>query len=45
MSHDILIRGGTSSTAAAPPGRRADVAIDDGRIAAIAPDLGATRRR
>ena len=37
--HDILIRGGPCSTAAAAPGVPGDIAISDGRIAAIGPRL------
>lgn len=38
---DLLVRGGTVVTAGGS--RRADVAVEDGRIAAIEPDLGGLR--
>jgi N-acyl-D-aspartate/D-glutamate deacylase len=43
MSNDVVIRGGTvvDGTGAAP--RRADVAVSDGRITQIAPDLRGER--
>jgi N-acyl-D-amino-acid deacylase len=37
---DILIRGGTLYDGSGAPGVRADLAVKDGRIAAIAPSLG-----
>ena len=37
MAWDILIRGGTVIDGSGRPGERADVAIEDGRIAAIGP--------
>ena len=42
-SHDILVRGGTIVDGTGAPGFRADLAIADGRIAAIGEDLGAAR--
>ena len=39
MAWSLLIRGGTVVDGSGAPGRRADVAIEDDRIAAIAPDL------
>lgn len=41
--HDLLIRGGTVLDGTGAPGRTADVAIADGRIAAIGTDLGPAR--
>src|SRR5207248_2230786 len=39
MAWDILIRGGTVIDGSGGPGESADVAIEDGRIAAIGPAL------
>ncbi|MCB1004314.1 MAG: D-aminoacylase, partial [Acidimicrobiales bacterium] len=33
--HDLVIRGGTVHDGSGKPGRTADVAIDDGRVAAV----------
>jgi len=43
MTADIVIRGGTLIDGSGSPGRRADVAIQDGRIAAIGENLDADR--
>jgi N-acyl-D-amino-acid deacylase len=40
MSHDFLIRGGTLIDGSGAPGTRGDLAIRDGRIAAIGASLG-----
>src|ERR1043166_3739633 len=37
--YDLLIRGGTLIDGSGAPGMRGDIAIADGRIAAIAPSL------
>ena len=42
--HDLVIRGGSVVDGTGRPARTADVAIDDGRIAAIGDDVGAARR-
>ena len=42
-AHDLLVRGGTIADGTGAPGVRADLAIADGRIAAIGEDLGAAR--
>ena len=42
--HDLVIRGGTVVDGTGAPGRRADVAIDGDRIAAIGSDVGPGRR-
>jgi N-acyl-D-amino-acid deacylase len=39
MAWDILIRGGTLIDGSGRPGERGDIAIEDGRIAAIGPSL------
>ncbi len=44
MSHDLLIRGGTLIDGTGSPARQADVAITDGRIAAVGQGLGAADR-
>ena len=41
MTHDILIRGGLLLDGTGAAGRLGDLAIRDGRIVAIGPDLGA----
>ncbi len=43
MSHDIVIRGGTVVDGTGADPRRADVAVSDGRITQIAPDLHGDR--
>jgi N-acyl-D-aspartate/D-glutamate deacylase len=43
MATDLVIRGGTVYDGTGVPGRRADVAISDGVITAIGPDLGGER--
>jgi N-acyl-D-aspartate/D-glutamate deacylase len=43
--HDLVIRGGTVVDGSGRPPRTADVAIDDGRIAEIGDNVGATRRQ
>ena len=45
MAWDILIRGGTVIDGGGEPGGRADVAIADGRIAKLGPDLPADAAR
>jgi len=40
VTHDILIRGGLLFDGTGAPGRRGDIAIRDGRIHAIAPEIG-----
>ena len=40
MAHDILIRGGLLLDGTGAAGRLGDLAIRDGRIAAIGTDLG-----
>src|SRR5713101_3908563 len=40
MPYDILIRGGTLFDGSGTPGKPGDIAIRDGRIAAIGADLG-----
>ena len=42
-AHALLVRGGTIVDGTGAPGYRADLAIADGRIAAIGEDLGAAR--
>src|SRR5262249_29584584 len=42
MAHDILIRGGLVLDGSGAAGRRGDVAIRDGRIAAVGPRLAET---
>ncbi len=42
--HDLVIRGGTVIDGAGAPARRADVAVDDGVISAVAPKLGPAHR-
>ncbi len=44
MSHDIVIRQGVVVDGTGAPGRRADVAIAEGRIVALGDDLGPARR-
>ncbi len=39
MDAEIVIRGGTVVDGSGSPGRRADVAVDHGRIAEVGPDL------
>ncbi|MEZ4331066.1 MAG: amidohydrolase family protein [Myxococcota bacterium] len=43
--HDLTITGGTVVDGTGAPARTADVAITDGRIAAVGHDLGPSRRR
>ncbi|HEU5306438.1 MAG TPA: amidohydrolase family protein [Acidimicrobiia bacterium] len=43
MSTDIVIRGGTVVDGTGAPSQRADVAVSDGRITRIAPDLRGER--
>ena len=45
MNCDILIRGGTVYDGSGAPGMAADVAIADGRIVAITPDLTVSATR
>jgi N-acyl-D-amino-acid deacylase len=45
MGWDILIRGGAVIDGSGTPGERADVAIEDGRIAKIGPDLSGAAER
>ncbi|MGA4545741.1 N-acyl-D-amino-acid deacylase family protein [Uniformispora flossi] len=42
--HDLVIRGGTVVDGTGAPAGTADVAVDDGRITAVAPALGPARR-
>ena len=43
LMHDLLIRGATVFDGLGNPAQRADVAVRNGRIAAIGPNLGAAR--
>ena len=43
MSADLVIKGGTVVDGTGAPGTRADVAISDGKVAAIGPDLDGER--
>ena len=43
MSADLVIKGGTVVDGTGAPGTRADVAITDGKVAAIGPDLDGER--
>src|SRR5580700_8558673 len=45
MAWDILIRGGMVIDGGGRPGERADLAIEDGRIAGIGPDLSGDAER
>ena len=45
MRYDIVIRGGTVFDGGGSPGERADVAIREGRIAAVAPALSGDASR
>ncbi len=44
MTYDVLIRGGTLIDGTGAPARRGDVALQDGRIAAVGAVTGAARR-
>jgi N-acyl-D-aspartate/D-glutamate deacylase len=44
MPHDLIVRNGTLVDGTGAPSRRADVAVKDGRIAAIGGDLGSAAR-
>jgi N-acyl-D-aspartate/D-glutamate deacylase len=41
--HDLVIRGGTVIDGSGSPGRKADVAVDGGRITAVGSDVGEGR--
>jgi N-acyl-D-aspartate/D-glutamate deacylase len=44
LRHDLLIRSGTLVDGTGAPARRADVAVKDGRVAAVGLDLGPAAR-